>query len=150
MIETIADLKWFLSALYGSKNPSEQRMREPVDPATLRQEMVGISEALDAIVRDQVVEGFITELGETVKPETQVGALAQMNDGRLPEFSWPGGYAIYYKDADGMVECPVCAQGHLEEGRFAPESWHVDWNDDQPKCTFCHNRVRQLRDNYSF
>ena len=32
----------------------------------------------------------------------------------LPAFAWPGGYPIYYLDAEGSVLCPDCANRNHE------------------------------------
>lgn len=40
---------------------------------------------------------------------TLLNAIRAENDGKLPEFAWPGGYQCYYFTEDGLSICADCA-----------------------------------------
>lgn len=61
-------------------------------------------------------------------------------DGTLPAYAWPGGYAMYYLDRENSVLCPKCAnksdQDPDEVPQFKPIAFgHLEAIEDEP--TFC-------------
>ena len=66
--------------------------------------------------------------------------LAASNDGRLPSYAWPGGYPLFYLDADNNVLCPSCADDNDD---FDPllVAYDVNWEDDCMFCDHCSNQI---------
>lgn len=38
-----------------------------------------------------------------------IETIIRLENGNLPAYAWPGGYPIYYRDNDGLILCPQCA-----------------------------------------
>lgn len=60
--------------------------------------------------------------------------------GNLPSFAWPGGYPLFYLDAESNILCPDCANENDEYS--APIVAHdANWEDDSLYCDHCNKRI---------
>lgn len=65
-----------------------------------------------------------------------IGQIIRDDDGRLPAYAWPGGYAVAYVVDDGELLCSKCANGddgseaHLAVGKGEladlADGWRID------------------------
>jgi hypothetical protein len=46
-----------------------------------------------------------------------MNTLPRLDNGQLASYAWPGGYPLYYFDAENSILCPSCAN---KEGYNAP------------------------------
>lgn len=60
--------------------------------------------------------------------------------GNLPAYAWPGGYPVYYLDADNMVLCPDCAN-KCDEYTSAIVAYDANYEDDSLYCEDCGCRI---------
>jgi DNA-directed RNA polymerase subunit RPC12/RpoP len=62
------------------------------------------------------------------------------DDGKLPTYVWPGGYPVFYVDADMNILCPDCANKNDEYG---PKLVATDANyeDSHLFCDHCSRRI---------
>lgn len=61
----------------------------------------------------------------------------RLKDGTLPAYAWPGGYPMFYLDAENCILCPKCAN----KGEIAPTAYSVNWEDPQLFCEECNERI---------
>lgn len=65
--------------------------------------------------------------------------LPRDDDGKLSAYAWPGGYPIYYFDAEGNVLCPTCAN---KDGYSSPVvAADVNYEDASLFCDDCSTRI---------
>lgn len=154
MIETKTDAREFLHKLYGDRNPSETKMLEPIDPHVLRAAIDFATGAAFLVAEEQIVEGFIVPTGESVTELDQVRKLARLFEGRLPWYTWPGGYGMLYLSSDGVKLCPQCAQKLLDQEevthKLYPVAWAADWDGERIRCNRCNDTIDSLSDIYDF
>jgi hypothetical protein len=66
-------------------------------------------------------------------------ALLRRPDGTLDAYVWPGGYPIYYFDAENNTLCPICA---AKEGYSSPVThWDINWEDNDLTCDDCYKPI---------
>jgi hypothetical protein len=61
-------------------------------------------------------------------------------DGKLPAFAFPGGYPLYYVDAENNVLCPDCAN---ENDEFSAQlvNWDINYEDAYFFCDHCSKQI---------
>lgn len=66
--------------------------------------------------------------------------LMRRHQGELPKYAWPGGYPMFYLDADNNVLCPDCATKNNE---FDKPIVTFGTNDEDPDlyCDHCGERI---------
>lgn len=75
----------------------------------------------------------------SVRPEVWAH-VGEEPGGTLPAYAWPGGYPMYYIDAEGNVLCPSCA--NLNDDYPADiVAADVNWEDDTMHCEQCSARI---------
>ena len=75
--------------------------------------------------------------------------LPRLNDGRLQECAWPGGYPILYIMQDGGILCPTCArmaEADREQHPADDPQWAIigaDCNYETPDmiCDHCYKTI---------
>ena len=75
-----------------------------------------------------------------------ISSLRADNDGKLPEFAWPGGYNLYYTIEGDYQEhyfiCPSCANEHDEEtGGGKITNYDINYENDDLFCEVCEKRI---------
>jgi hypothetical protein len=65
--------------------------------------------------------------------------LALENGGELPKWAWPGGYPLYYVDAQNSALCPVCA--NKSEYPYPVVACDINWEDPDFYCMDCGERI---------
>ncbi len=74
-----------------------------------------------------------------IEMANQIAALRKENNGKLPSYAWPGGYPIFYMDAENSALCPTCAN---KPGYPAPvTAWGINWEDSELYCDDCSQRI---------
>lgn len=72
--------------------------------------------------------------------------LQRDDNGNLPAYAWPGGYAIVYYLKDGGCLCAACANGangsEASEAEDAPADWRlvdadIYWEGPEHSCDHC-------------
>jgi hypothetical protein len=74
------------------------------------------------------------------------------NNGELPAYAWPGGYAIYYLDRDNSVVCPSCANKQrkidIESPGYIPQfnivAWGINYDEPDEADFFCDECSKQI------
>ena len=61
-------------------------------------------------------------------------------DGKLPAYAWPGGYPIYYLDAENCLLCPDCASRE-EEYTEETVAYGINWEDNYAYCEDCNKHI---------
>jgi hypothetical protein len=61
----------------------------------------------------------------------------RLKDGTLTAYACPGGYPMFYLDAENCILCPKCA--NKEE--IPPTAYSVNWEDPQLFCEECNERI---------
>lgn len=58
----------------------------------------------------------------------------------LPAYAWPGGYPLFYIDAENNVLCAKCAR---ENDEYSAEltGADVNWEDSTLYCEHCSERI---------
>jgi hypothetical protein len=76
-----------------------------------------------------------------LKPSEEGGHLSA--SGILSAYAWPGGYPIYYLDANFCVLCPACATDSLDDQWLdhQPRYLDINWEDAHLYCEQCENRI---------
>lgn len=65
--------------------------------------------------------------------------LPRNSDGTLAAYVWPGGYPLYYLDAENNTLCPACAN---KEGYSSPVTdADVNYEDTDLICNDCYKRI---------
>lgn len=68
-----------------------------------------------------------------------------LEEGKLPEFAWPGGYPIIYLDHDNSTLCSNCATNSLndpdEVESFRPCAFQIYWEGPSVFCTNCNKEI---------
>ena len=71
--------------------------------------------------------------------------IRQANDGKLPEYAWPGGYPMYYLAKDDGVLCPACANqytvGRDNDRQLEPVVYGINYEDTELYCENCDRRI---------
>jgi hypothetical protein len=71
--------------------------------------------------------------------------LRESNNGKLPAFIWPGGYPMYYLDADNQVLCADCANRSADDPdelpSFKPADGDANYEDAHLYCDSCNERI---------
>lgn len=64
-------------------------------------------------------------------------------DGKLSAYAWPGGYPIFYLDAESSVLCPKCAEKSRTDDveKFRPIAADCNWEDASLYCDQCSKRI---------
>lgn len=63
-----------------------------------------------------------------------------MKDGSLPAFAWPGGYQMFYFDAENNILCPDCANKN-DEYSSPLEAYDINYEDESLFCAQCSSRI---------
>jgi len=58
------------------------------------------------------------------------------DDGTLAKYAWPGGYPLYYLDANGDVLCPDCANAN-DEYNAPLAAAGIHWEGPAMHCDHC-------------
>ena len=58
----------------------------------------------------------------------------------LPGYAWPGGYPMYYLDAENNVLCVKCANDN-DDYNAAITGADVNWEDANLHCDHCSERI---------
>lgn len=63
-------------------------------------------------------------------------------NGKLPEFAWPGGYPICYMDSDSETICAECAN-NTDESHYIPDlqEWFIHWEGPSEFCGNCNKEI---------
>ena len=61
----------------------------------------------------------------------------RMENGRLPNYAFPGGYPLFYFDKGDSVLCPECAN----EEESLPSEADINYEDDSLYCDECSRRI---------
>lgn len=61
-------------------------------------------------------------------------------DGNLPAYAWPGGYPLFYLDAENNVLCPKCANKN-DEYTAQIVAQDCNWEDPSLYCDHCSERI---------
>lgn len=66
-------------------------------------------------------------------------------NGKLPAVAWPGGYPIFYVDAESNALCPACANAN---DSYSPRivASDINWED---KVLFCDKYCAPIESAYS-
>jgi hypothetical protein len=77
--------------------------------------------------------------------EMQAQELPRATDGQLQTYAWPGGYPIYYLDAENSVLCAECARKSDSDPdelpNFRPCAADVNYENSSLYCDQCGQRV---------
>lgn len=70
----------------------------------------------------------------------RIKKLILANDGKLPTYAWPGGYPMFYFDAENNVLCPACA---AQNDEFSAPIVEYDVNYEEPHlyCDHCSANI---------
>jgi hypothetical protein len=61
------------------------------------------------------------------------------SDGKLSAYAWPGGYPLFYFDAENNVLCVTCAR---KDGYGSPiVACDVNWEDTELICDDCYQLI---------
>jgi hypothetical protein len=71
----------------------------------------------------------------------KIQQLKDSNDGKLPDYAWPGGYQMFYLDKDSSVLCPDCANNNDEEIDAPIVVGDVNWEYENLLCDQCQGRI---------
>lgn len=70
-------------------------------------------------------------------------------DGKLPCYTWPGGYPLYYVVKDCAALCPECAnEAYLanlcedeEDSQWYLIGYDINWEDNSLYCEHCNKVI---------
>ena len=74
----------------------------------------------------------------------QIKKLLADNDGKLPEYGWPGGYPIFYLDREDSTLCAECATKSTDEDempQFKPVAFDINYEDAGMYCEQCNKMI---------
>ena len=66
--------------------------------------------------------------------------LPRDTDGKLSSWAWPGGYPVYYMDAQGNTLCPDCARRDIDDSQRVVAA-AVNWEGASLYCDDCSRRI---------
>jgi hypothetical protein len=72
-------------------------------------------------------------------------------DDHLPAYAWPGGYPIFYMDAETNVLCPKCAWKDKDDEYRIITDYEINWEDPDLFCEECNEVIESAYadDNYA-
>ena len=62
------------------------------------------------------------------------------DDGKLPNYAWPGGYPIFYVDKENNILCPECANKG-DEYSFPIVDFDINYEDKTLYCDDCSRHI---------
>ena len=68
---------------------------------------------------------------------SKIDEIKAENNGKLPDFAWPGGYPMYYINDRGEAFCPDCAN----KGGHDEVNGEANWENTDLYCDDCGKRI---------
>ena len=62
------------------------------------------------------------------------------DNGKLPQWAWPGGYPMFYLDGENNVLCTKCANEN-DEFSSPISACDANWEDPDMYCDHCSTRI---------
>lgn len=71
----------------------------------------------------------------------KIKKIIEENNNVLPSYAWPGGYPIFYFDAENNILCPSCAMEN--DDLSAPVvDFDINWEDSWLTCDQCGKKIQ--------